>query len=200
MAPNASLILLIDFKTSDTETWELLVAQLSALRSRGWLSYWTAEAGVVSRPVTVVATGDAPFASIIANATYRDIFYDAPLVSLPLDDDALYNSNNSYYASASLPKAVGSVWFGKFSASQRDVLEKQVSRARALGLRSRYWDTTAWPVGWRNRIWEQLVEIENIGGSEVDGPGGMLNVDDLKAGARWDWSMCVVAGVNICLS
>lgn len=28
----------------------------------------------------------------------------------------------------------------------------------------------------------------------------VLNVDDLTAAARWDWQMCVVAGINICNS
>lgn len=72
----------------------------------------------------------------------------------------------------------------------------QVARAREVGLRSRYWDTVAWPVGWRNWIWGELVELEGIGGRG----GGMLNVDDLRAASRWDWGMCVVGGVDVCLS
>ena len=65
-----------------------------------------------------------------------------------------------------------------------------MQRAKELGLKSRYWSTPAWPVGWRNRVWESLMEL----GADV------LNVDDLTAAARWDWQMCVVAGINICNS
>lgn len=71
---------------------------------------------------------------------------------------------------------------------QNEKVKGQVVKANDLGLKSRYWGTVSWPVGWRNRVWEQLVELGV----------GILNVDDLTAAARWDWEMCVVGGVNIC--
>lgn len=105
-------------------------------------------------------------------------------------DDMPYNSNNSYYASASLGDAVGKVFLGGFNDGQKGGITAQVERADDLGLKSRYWDTPAWPVGVRNRVWESLV---GLGAS-------MLNVDDLVAGVRWDWGMCVVGGLAICSS
>ncbi|TVY12863.1 Altered inheritance of mitochondria protein 6-like, partial [Lachnellula arida] len=188
MSPNTTLVLLLDFKTSGDNTWSTVLTQLDDMRSHNWLTTWTPTKGVVQRPLTIVATGEAPFDSIIANETYRDIFYDAPLTSLPLDTG--YNVNNSYYASTSLSNAIGKTRSSKLSANQKGKITRQVQRAGELGLKSRYWDTPAWPVGWRNRVWESLIEL----GADV------LNVDDLTAAARWDWQMCVVGGINICNS
>jgi hypothetical protein len=187
MAPNTSLVMLLDFKTGGDETWDAVMAQLNDLRTKGWLTHWTSTKGIVERPLTIVATGDAPFSAITANATYRDIFYDAPLTKLSAIGTP-YNSNNSYYASASLGEAVGRVAFRGISTEQKSKIEKQVQKAHELGLKSRYWDTPSWPVGFRNKIWGTLVEL----GASV------LNVDDLTAAARWDWQMCVVGGLNIC--
>jgi hypothetical protein len=189
-SPNTSLILLLDFKTSDSATWDEVITQLATLRAKDWITYWTPQASLVQRPVTIVASGAAPFDLLIANTTYRDVFYDAPLMQLSSTDPPLYNSNNSFYASSSLPSAIGTVHFGRFSADQKAKIDEQVHRAEGLELQSRYWDTLSWPVGWRNRIWEQLV-MAGV---------GTLNLDDLTAGTRWDWQMCVVASVNICNS
>lgn len=141
-------------------------------------------------PLTVVGTGNTPFDLVIANGTYRDVFFDAPLTSL-VPANSVYNANNSYYASTSLSSSIGRIgsWRG-LSAAQKSTIKGQVESARQAGLKSRYWDTPSWPVGWRNRVWENLMEL----GADV------LNVDDLIGAARWDWEMCVVGGVNICNS
>ncbi|KAF2435074.1 hypothetical protein EJ08DRAFT_388789 [Tothia fuscella] len=188
MSPSTAFVLLLDFKTSGHDTWPTVLAQLEDLRSQNWLTTWTATDGLVKRQLTIVATGNALFDLVIANKTRRDIFYDAPLTNLP--GDTIYNANNSYYASTSLPDAIGKIHHMRLSADQKAQITGQVERAEELGLKSRYWDTPSWPVGWRNRAWQTLIEL----GADV------LNVDDLQAAARWDWQMCVVAGVNICNS
>jgi len=76
--PSQTLSLLIDFKTSGPATFPYVVSQLRPLRDRGYLTYFDGKT-TVQGPVTIVATGNAPFDSIIQNTTYRDIFYDAPL-------------------------------------------------------------------------------------------------------------------------
>lgn len=76
-----TLILLVDFKTEPYKLWPVVNDQLSALRNRGYLSYWNGNQ-TISGPITVVATGEAPFDRVIANQTYRDIFFDAPLADL----------------------------------------------------------------------------------------------------------------------
>ncbi|PQE09570.1 Altered inheritance of mitochondria 6 protein [Rutstroemia sp. NJR-2017a WRK4] len=187
MAPNNSLVLLLDFKTSDDTPWDSVVAQLGPFRKNDWLTYWSSTAGVVQRPSTVVASGDAPFDTIISNSTYRDIFYDAPIAKLSEPNNP-YNSNNSYYASGSLREAVRRTSFGHLSDKQKDMIKSQIETSKALGLKSRYWDTPSWPISFRNRIWTALEEL----GTD------MLNIDDLTAVTRWDWDMCIVGGIAVC--
>lgn len=79
--PKQTLVFMIDFKKDGREIWPVLDDQLSVLRQRGFLTYFNGT-DIVERPITVVASGDAPFDLVIANATYRDIFYDAPLAQL----------------------------------------------------------------------------------------------------------------------
>ncbi|KAL1957375.1 hypothetical protein VTO42DRAFT_6055 [Malbranchea cinnamomea] len=79
--PLQTLVLLIDFKARGREVWPYLQVQLSPLRERGYLTHFNGT-HVIERPLTVVATGKAPFDLVIANSTYRDIFFDAPLSHL----------------------------------------------------------------------------------------------------------------------
>ncbi|KAK2794356.1 Altered inheritance of mitochondria protein 6 [Onygenales sp. PD_12] len=83
--PSQTLALLIDFKNNGEEIWPHLLSQLSPLRERGYLTHFNGT-DVVERPITVVATGNAPFDLLMANDTYRDVFFDAPLENM-LDDD-----------------------------------------------------------------------------------------------------------------
>lgn len=58
--PGQSLVLLVDFKTSDTGTLDAVVKALEPLRQAGYLS--RLEGGVlVKKAITVVASGSAPF-------------------------------------------------------------------------------------------------------------------------------------------
>ncbi|OJJ66893.1 hypothetical protein ASPBRDRAFT_200512 [Aspergillus brasiliensis CBS 101740] len=84
MDPSQTLILLIDFKTDGQETWNYVHAQLAPLRERGYLSFFNGT-DIIPGPITVVGTGNTPFNLVTANATHRDIFFDAPLDKL-VDD------------------------------------------------------------------------------------------------------------------
>ena len=53
----------------------------------------------------------------------------------------------------------------------------QITGARSRGLRARYWDTPAGPVGKRDHVWDILMR-------EGD---GSLNVDDLEAARQRNW-------------
>ncbi|KAL4910092.1 hypothetical protein BDW74DRAFT_173560 [Aspergillus multicolor] len=55
--PKQSFTLLLDVQTPMRRAWPSLVAQLEALNERGYLSYRSAEQGLVLRPVTVVVSG-----------------------------------------------------------------------------------------------------------------------------------------------
>ncbi|CAI7622767.1 unnamed protein product [Penicillium crustosum] len=184
--PKQTLTLLIDCKTESDRTWPLLLEQLNPLREKGYLTHFNGS-DVVYGPITVVASGDAPFHMIVENSTYRDVFYDAPLGNLtfPADItagynrpmDSTYNPSNSYYASTDFRKAIGPLYLGRLSDAQLAILRSQIHTAHELGLKVRYWGTPTWPVGLRNHVWNVLVH------EGVD----MLNTDDLRGATKQDW-------------
>jgi len=84
---------------------------------------------------------------------------------------------NSYYASVSFVEAVGRMWRGRLSPKQIAIIRGQIRGAHKRGLKARYWDLPAWPLGLRNHVWNTLVK------EGVD----MLNVDDLRGASRLVW-------------
>ncbi|KAL9065690.1 MAG: hypothetical protein Q9161_008076 [Pseudevernia consocians] len=187
-SPNTPLTLLIDMKTDGASTFLVVLEHLEPFRSRGWLTHFNGSA-VVPGLITVVGTGNTPFDLLIANTTYRDIFYDAPLEELWGDDPTSitsyeqllvgmkYTAENSYYASVSLQKEIGSLWHGMLTPQQVLRIRGQVRGAQERGLKARYWDTPAWPVGRRDHVWDVLMR-EGV---------GALNVDDLEAAKERNW-------------
>lgn len=188
-----TLILLIDFKTDGHSLWPYVHAQLDPLRQAGFLTTFDGTS-VIEGPVTVVATGNAPFDLVMSNSTYRDIFFDAPLDRLG-DEGASsdqenghdassnapvgassYNFTNSYYASTSFGAAIGTVW-SEPSSTQLERIRGQIKGAHDRGLKARYWETPAWPRGRRNHVWNILVA------EGVD----LLNVDDLQTATQGTW-------------
>ena len=187
-SPNTPLILLIDMKTDGASTFLAVLEHLDPFRSRGWLTHFNGSA-VVPGLITVVGTGNTPFNLLVANTTYRDIFYDAPLDELWGDDptsinkyDQLlmsekYTRENSYYASVSFQKELGNLWHGILTPQQVLTIRGQIKGAQERGLKARYWDTPAWPVGRRDHVWDVLMR---------EGEGA-LNVDDLEAAKERNW-------------
>jgi hypothetical protein len=95
--PARTLVLLVDFKNDGHNIFPLVQAQLAPFREKGYLTYFDGNT-TVQGPITVVATGNAPFDSVIADSTYRDIFFDAPLDRLYKEDPSsttLSSDNNS---------------------------------------------------------------------------------------------------------
>jgi hypothetical protein len=188
--PSQTLILLIDFKASPELLWPLLMKNLQPLRQKGYLTHFNGTT-LIQRPITVVATGSAPFHRIQDSTTYRDIFYDAPLDKLTLEPETEFQSTtnytsdtkpsytkyNSYYASVDFHASIGSIPLGRLSQDQLAKIRAQIAAAHDRGLKVRYWGTPGWPVGLRNYVWRVLVR------EGVD----MLNVDDLRAASRVDW-------------
>lgn len=180
-APDQTVTLLVDHKTAGPETFAELDAQLQPLRDLDYLTFWNGTERVV-RPLTIVASGNAPFESVIAlNATHRDIFWDAELALLgSIDDDFSvkppiygYNRSNSYFASTEWRNAK------LYASSSRpppsdldypgDRWLTQAEKAKARGLITRYWDTPSNPPNLRDKAWQVLLEL----------PVGILGVDDL---------------------
>ena len=187
-SPETPLTLLIDLKTDGPSTFPAVLEHLEPLRSRGWLTHFNGSA-VVPGLITVVGTGNTPFDLLAANTTYRDIFYDAPLEDFWGDDATpiqhyeqllvgeKYNAENSYYASVSFQQEIGKLWHGVLTPQQVLKIRGQIEGAELRGLKARYWDTPAWPVGRRDHVWDVLMR-EGV---------GSLNVDDLEAAKDRNW-------------
>ncbi|KAL8778565.1 MAG: hypothetical protein Q9213_007365 [Squamulea squamosa] len=82
-APEQSLSLLIDFKTSGSALFPYVVSALEPLRSRGYLTYRNGTQ-TISRPITVIGTGNTPFSLVNSEQAnpHHDIFFDAPLAAM----------------------------------------------------------------------------------------------------------------------
>ncbi|KXJ95189.1 hypothetical protein Micbo1qcDRAFT_230485 [Microdochium bolleyi] len=167
-APSQTFVLFVDFKTSDAQTLDQVVAALQPLRDAGYLSYYDdAAKKLVARQVTVVASGSADFGRIRdRNGVPRaDVFFDAKVDYW----NSAFTVANSYYASADFKDAIGNPSnVGQFNGAQRDKVVAQVQQAHAAGLKVRYYNL---PGEW---IWEALAE------AGVD----RLNADDLYNTAR----------------
>lgn len=172
-SPETSFVLLVDFKDSAAKTWDLFMGQLDDLRQKEWLTYWKPDTGVVQGPLTVVVTGAASFNDVVANVTYRDIFYDAPLNDM-IKTKVQYDTTNSYYASGEMKRAIGKIGH-QFSDSQNAIIEAQVQKVTSLGLKTRYWGATGVPESTRNMVWKSLVDLSV----------SILNIDELVAFRDW---------------
>lgn len=182
--PQQTVVLLIDHKTGGAETFEALDIQLQPLRDLGYLTFWNGTEKVI-RPLTIVASGTAPFESVAAlNATHRDIFWDAKLDMLRSPDDDFdaevpiykYNRSNSHFASAVWKNARLWDWHDPSrpppsTPAAKDAELSQINQAKARGLISRYWDLPEQPPNLKEIVWRVSVQMEV----------GMLNMDDLGA-------------------
>lgn len=95
-APAQTLVLLVDFKNNGSQIFPYVSSQIAALREKGYLTYWDG-AQTIEGPITVVATGNAPFDMVVANTTYRDIFFDAPLDRLYMDPGTADSPDQTQY-------------------------------------------------------------------------------------------------------
>lgn len=119
--PNASVVLLVDFKNDGHAIWIALLAQLQPLRDRNWLTYYNGEK-MYYGPLTFVSTGNITLELVQSNHTDRFVFFDAPLLSIS-NGNTTFNYVNSYYASVSLKDAIGKMWFNRLSAEQEKILK-----------------------------------------------------------------------------
>ncbi|KAJ6073300.1 hypothetical protein N7467_011385 [Penicillium canescens] len=160
--PSQSLVLLINFNSDGERLWPRLIEHLEPLREGGYLTFFNGSS-VIQRPITVVASGKAPFHRVLKQTFRRDIFFDAPIDSLPSrsvnnsTDELSYSPYNSYYASADFCKAIGTVKPIGFSQSQLCKLRHQIRAAHEHGLKVRYWNTPSWPRELANHVRHVLV-------------------------------------------
>lgn len=130
-----SLVLLIDFKSDGTTTWDAVYTALQPLRDAGYLSYWDGS-DFVSRPITIVASGNAPLAqatNTTANPNH-DMFMDSRV------DESLdgYDTSNTYYSSADFESAITSSGSAPLSSSNQEKLTEQLDAAHAKEFLVRY--------------------------------------------------------------
>ncbi|PVH99454.1 hypothetical protein DM02DRAFT_594342 [Periconia macrospinosa] len=183
--PTHPLILLIDFKPSPpfllTIVFSTVSKALAPLREKNYLTYHNGTA-LIPGPITAVATGSAPFDLILSNETHRDIFYDAPLSSLPSQSHPGFSAENSYYASTSFRRSIGTLWFFRFSSYQRAKVRQQVKDAHERGLKARYWSTPSWPRGLRDKVWRVLREegVDMLNGDDLEGLKRVLEEERVR--------------------
>lgn len=185
--PSRSVVLLVDHKSDGPEAFAELHRQLQPLRDLDYLTYWNGTERV-TRPLTIVATGNAPFESVTAlPEDHRDIFWDAHLERLPsiLDDWTVdppvfkYNQSNSHYASTQYGNAMFRGWRHEYyevrnltkSPFMDDLGGSQLEQAASRGLLSRYWGAPEDPPNLREIVWRGLVD------EKVD----LINMDDMGA-------------------
>ncbi|KAF2125357.1 hypothetical protein P153DRAFT_370029 [Dothidotthia symphoricarpi CBS 119687] len=168
-----TLYLFIDIKTAADETWPAVLRALEPLRSGDWLSTYDGKR-FFSNPVTVIGTGNTQL-SDVQKYMPRDVFFDAPLASLGEDKYAKLTANESPIASTNFASSFGELRKRAFNDTQLNLLRKQLDAAHAKGIKARYWNQPAWPVGTRNFVWRLLWD------EGVD----FLNVDDLKGAAEF---------------
>jgi hypothetical protein len=171
-----TLVLLLDLKTNGKHLLPHIQKHLQPLREAHLLSF-TNGTQFISRPVTIVVSGNEPYDLISRTNTNRDIFFDAPLSKLRNPQSRSWNSANSLYASTSFRRSIGFPWTGRLSSKQLSVIRDQIEEAHRRGLKVRYWGTPPWPIWLRDRVWQTLLD------EGVD----VLNVDDLGAAALVDW-------------
>jgi hypothetical protein len=172
--PKQTVVLLVDHKGVGKDVFAEVHKQFQALRELDYLTYWNGSARVV-RPLTIVATGKAPFESVLGlSDTHRDIFWDAPLAALPSASDDFtmgppifkYNQSNSYYASTQYRKRNDVGWRPDESdeslleAQSKDFASTQAEQAVARGLLTRYWETPKGPPNLRDAVWRWSVGLK----------------------------------------
>ena len=179
-----TLVLLVDQKSAGSQTFAELNSQLQPLRDLDFLTYWNGTDKVM-RPITIVASGKAPFDSILALPNnHRDIFYDAPLQFLLSRGDDFstdpptfnYNTSNSHYASTQFQNAMPYrlSWPGEpnpcpSTTAGKDICGSQLEQAASRGLVTRYWGAPTSPPNMKDSVWRFLEAVKV----------GLINMDDL---------------------
>ncbi|CAO2647246.1 Nn.00g081680.m01.CDS01 [Neocucurbitaria sp. VM-36] len=165
--------LFIDLKTPADVTWPAVVSALEPLRSGKWLSTYNGTE-FNSNPITVIGTGNTQLADV-QKLEPRDVFFDAPLEKLNTTQYSSLTANESPIASTNFASSFGDVKKREFNSTQLDLLQKQVGVAHEKGIKTRYWNQPAYPIGTRNAVWRTLWD-ENV---------DLVNVDDLRAAAEF---------------
>lgn len=173
------LQLLVDVKNDANRSWPLIVKALDPLRKRGFLTRYE-HGKVIPGPVIVIGTGGTPVDQLAPEGE-RDVFLDCELMQLskpmPKIHGRQYEWNNTLCAIASTDFAdVTSNYMGIHEPSEqvKQNLTGLIHEAHQRGIKTRFYDTPAWPIYARDRVNRMLLEL----GSD------WINADDLESVAR----------------
>lgn len=111
----------------------------------------------------------------MANETFRDAFFDAPLDRLTGSN---YDYTDSHYASVSWLQTFRMLDHLRTTPRQIETTRAHAAEAHRRHLKARYWELPPWPLHVKLRVWNVVVR-EGI---------DVLNVDDLKNAASGDWT------------
>lgn len=209
-----TLVLLVDHKTDGPTTFPVVQAQLEGLREKGYLTYFNGT-HTIPGAITVVGTGNTPFDMLVANSTYRDIFYDAPLEMLwtpshtPLTDmnadsdlpgqtEDETGTSTSGQGKTGLPAGTPASAFNSTSAYYASLnFKKAVGRIWRGRLSPAQMEIIrgqirgAKKAGLKARYWNTPawpISVRNHIWQVLAQEGvGMLNADDLRGAATMDW-------------
>lgn len=132
-----------------------------------------------SRPGAAIGDGDGD-RSNPASSTGQEMATGGDNVGQGLTGilpSTVFSAQNSHYASVSFAASIGHLWRGRLSHRQMALLRGYIRGAHSRGLKARFWDTPAWPIGLRDHVWDVLVRE----GADT------LNVDDLRGVRRGVW-------------
>jgi len=211
-APKQELMLMIDMKGDGEALWPALLDALAPFREKGWLSTYRytpslnatgnttdfhddGRGWLSEGPLRIVGTGNTPLWRVYTQQPVRDVFFDAPLVSLsePLVISIPTSSPDTNITlktkwTPTLAPIASSKWLLSYymllppyylppTVRQSAIVQlKQHSEAAlARGIRSRWWGAARWPAAVRRRVWEVQRE------ASVD----WMNADDLADVARF---------------
>ena len=126
--PNTTIILMLDFETDGHDLWPVVLSRLEPLCRKSWLTYLNGT-DIVPSSVTVAGTGNTPFDFVVADFSYRYVFFDALLIDV---SNSIYTVQNSYYASTALKSAIGRIWFNKLSGGQINTIKTQIEEGTGM--------------------------------------------------------------------
>ncbi|WFD03851.1 hypothetical protein MOBT1_002546 [Malassezia obtusa] len=168
--------LMIDIKNNPHKSWQHVLKALDPLRERGYLTRY--EYGkIIPGPILVVGTGATPVEELAAKHK-RDVFYDCELTKLSGPGPKIGGEHYPWNATLC---PIASTDFSKVTNDYKGIHEptkkmnESISRliheAHERNIKTRFWDTPAWPVYARDRVNRMLLEL----GSD------WINADDLEA-------------------
>lgn len=177
-SPETPLHLMLDIKTDANATYVALKQQLKPFIDNQYLTHYdTTQDKLVQGPLTITLSGNLP-KELVRLEELRYMFLDGPLFNMTAktDDNFLQQvKKESVIVSASLQQLLGDDVYAlvatqELSDKAKSTLKNYFDRAHQLGLKTRIWGSTTWPIYLRNT---QMKAFWQLGCD-------LVNADDLE--------------------